>query len=329
MTLEKPDGIHEQLINILKHDRVGEIQGVRFDLQHPALDPEIYHAPDLIHQFYFMGLRYPWDEDAPAPEDKLVNIGDRVFFHKVDRLNRGAGPLTDPHDAYEFWAYVGIERASGQIDILDEPAYYVPIDAMGPYSDYESIDRDEDFVPFIEHHKITFKKIAFRIDRLIKSEKLTGEKGEWLRLADDMLTQSVDEAEAVNESLKGEAEALIDLVATAAYALASAESAVRVAPLAKKALKAMQTRMAATEAARNANMKADTPDLLQAAKAMCGVDPNLSLTTCAKRLGERFGRDPRNVRQTIKHLFEPRPLSSGHLEYRPKRKKGETGGVTG
>ncbi len=322
MTPEQPDDPHKQLADILEQDRVGEIQGVRFDLRHPGLDPEVYFAPDFVWQLYAAGIRCPWNEDRSDPEVKIVDAGDRVFFHKVDKFNRGEGLLTDPHDAFDLWAYIAIERSSGQIDVLDEPISFVAKDAMGPYAETDGSDRDDGYREYIENHHVTFKKIAFRIERLRKSEQLTGEKGQWLKLADEMLSQAFEESEYFKENVKEDIGTLIDLVATAGYALARAESATTLMPLAQKALNARKSRAAATEAARRANLKADTPEMLSQASVMCVAEPNLSLTTCAKRLGEQFGRDPRNVREAIKHLFERRQLPSGRLEYRPKRTKG-------
>ena len=143
---------------------------------------------------------------------------------------------------------------------------------MGPYSAYESIDRDSDYKEFIENHQITFDKIGFRIERLLKAVELTGKKGEWRTLADDMLSQATEEADHFKESLHVDTKTLIDLVATAAYAFARIEGATTLAPLANKALKARQNRAAATEAARRVNMRADTPELLFQAKEMCDAE---------------------------------------------------------
>lgn len=90
-------------------------------------------------------------------------------------------------------------------------------------------------------------------------------------------------------------------------------------PFTLQAEASIDAQASATAAAKKANTKADTPALLAAAKSACAMDSDLSLSRCARRLGEEFDRDPRNVREGIKHLFELRQLPSGRREYRPKR----------
>ena len=137
--------------------RVGEVDGVKFDLRHHSIPPDVWHAPGAA---YSGDVSYPWmrdtapragaasnddEDDFPrslaAPTDPLVRIesGDAVSIKWIVDFDRREGPFVDPHDTEERWAYLLLKRADGTTMKLENPICFVPRDAMGPHSPQLSV----------------------------------------------------------------------------------------------------------------------------------------------------------------------------------------------
>jgi hypothetical protein len=322
---------YEALQALVEARARGEVDGVWFDFRHAGL-PANGWQPTTLWDFFeqLADVQFiPWE-----PNEKLsrpvagigaswksdrVRPGDEVFIRSVERFRRGHGPLTDPHDNQELWAYLAIRRPDGAEEPIEGPVMFVPPDAMAAFSHHESFGRDEDYAEYLREHAVTFNKIGARTERLSEATN-TASGREWLKLAQDMHSQAEDLLAARLVDWGDDARLLTDLAATAGYALAHAEAEERLVPKAELGLKASRDRLRATEAARKANTKDETRRIIAEAEAMCAANPQLSLNGCAQALAALFpNREARNISRSIHHLFEKRNLPSGRLEFRPKR----------
>lgn len=351
-----------QLQALLDSERVGVIDGVNLDLNHPQLPVEVWHAPDSA---YGVDLWFPSEGrdfgDEPTPSlvggegpGVIARAGDSISIATISRFDRHLGPLADPHDTEEWWATLRLVRAdSGERLLLDGVVAFVPRDALSPHSPHLEIG-DEDYAAYYERHLITFDKIGRRIDRLASSirkrepaiwAKISGVKyritesmleqldpdaeiehgwayeapvgrvREWLTLADRAHELALDAANGSDEELRsGGLEVLLDTVAAAAYALARAESEMRVAPLAEKGIRAQRSLQAAT---RKAQQRGE-PVRRRALEEIWRAKGRISQTRCATLVANALGREQRAVERLISTLFEWRDLPGGGREKRPR-----------
>jgi len=334
---------------IQDHDLVGTVDGIEFDFSGGGfMEPAHWRMATSLD---WTGLTFPWDSafngtatHMADPSDvtssgaftdlfgalaKIQRVrvypGDKVIAKEIAGYRRGGNErLRDHHDNTDYSVTLMVIRADGSEIVRDERVGFVARDAMGPHSDYSGRERDSDYAEWVRDFHVDFEKIAHRIERLHVEDHM---KGEWMMLAHDMLGEVRDRL-ADSEFDKWSVGELVDIAATAGYALAKAEAEAKLEPLAKAQLKTEAQRVRAAKVAADKRRKPDTPELLNAAKAMCKVDANLSLNRCATELAARFGRDAANVRPMIRHLFERRKLPGGRPEYRPRR-QGESGGSTG
>lgn len=342
---------------ITDRDLVGVVDGIEFDFTGSGILEAAHWR--MATSLVWTGLTFPWDEEyahVPIPDDIQLDTatpeqanrlaselvpwfaqerdrrpqvrvypGDKVLVNEFASYGRGGNDrLQDYHDITEYEVTLKVVRADGSEVLLEEKVGFVARDAMGPQSAYSYYVGDSDYADWVQDFRIDFEKIAHRIERLRGEGHM---KGEWMTLADDMLDHVRDRL-TDSEFDKWSVGELVDIAATAGYALAKAEAEGKLEPLAKAQLKAEAQRARATQAAANKRRKPDTPELLNAAQAMCIADANLSLNRCATEMATRFGRDAANVRKLILPLFERRQLPGGRREYRPRR-QGTTGGTTG
>jgi hypothetical protein len=342
---------------IVERDLVGVVDGIEFDFTGGGvIEPAHWR---MATSLAWTGLTFPWDDEfsaVPIPDDiqlttatpeqsnrlvselvpwfaqerdrrpqVRVHPGDKVIVSEVTSFWRGGNDrLQDYHDISEYEVTLKLIRADGNEVLLDEKVGFVARDAMGPQSAYSNYVGDSDYADWVQDFRIDFAKIAHRIERLRREDHM---KGEWMTLADDMLDHVRDRL-TDKEFDAWSVDELVDIAATAGYALAKAEAEAKLEPLAKTQLRAEAQRMHAAKAGAMKRRKADTPELLNVAQAMCKADPNLSLNKCATELANRFGRDTANVRPLVRPLFERRQLPGGKTEYRPRRVDG-TAGTTG
>jgi hypothetical protein len=361
---ERRERPYRAIFEIFNKTRVGEIDGVSFDVRHPDLPVETWHAPDA---WYLNGLSFPWDRDSKlAPDDPpsgkddphrasecIVRPGDAISISRLENFHRGQGQLADRYDNEECYAYFEVKHRDGGRTQIGDPIRFVPMEAMGPHSPY--LDEDsEDYAAWVDNHRITFEKIARRIKRLadpgarretryyvmrgekifeatkeevenasegtkvftseVRPDQWQGPRGEWIRFADTMRWMAEDELADLSKGRELDLSMLIDLAASAGYALATAESESRIVPLAKGGLKARASLAKATSAARSrAN------PVREAASADIAANPKTSQGACVRRVAARLGRGDREVARLIGSMFEWRDLPGGGREKRPKQ----------
>lgn len=167
-----------QLAALLEAGREGVVDGVSFDLRHPSIPPELWHAPDGAYDIdlWFPSERIETDADNEFARESdapwvQAEVGDGISIAALRRFDRHEGPLADVHDTEEWWAHLRlIRRATGERIDLGGVMCFVPRDALGPHSPHIP-PGDEDYADYVEQHGITFEKIGRRIERLAASTK--------------------------------------------------------------------------------------------------------------------------------------------------------------
>jgi len=166
------------IARLLETSREGVIDGVTFDLNHSAIPPESWHAPDGIFgvDLYFPSEAEGGEEEVsffsePGDQRVWAEVGDVISIAELRRFDRLEGPLVDLHDTEEWWAYLQLERrTTGERVKLEGVVCFVPRDALGPHSPHFLPD-DEGHAAYVEQHVVTFKKIGLRIKRLAASTR--------------------------------------------------------------------------------------------------------------------------------------------------------------
>lgn len=167
-------------ILLASEEREGLIDGVRFDLRHPSVPAELWHAPDGA---YGIEMLFPSERDEEEePSEHLfedarrwvqAEVGDTVSIANLRRFDRHEGPLADLHDTEEWWADLRLTRPTGERIQLEGVMCFVPRDALGPHSPHFPPD-DDGYAAYVEQHGITFEKIGRRVKRLAASTKRRG-----------------------------------------------------------------------------------------------------------------------------------------------------------
>ncbi|WP_150125950.1 hypothetical protein [Brevundimonas sp. LM2] len=232
-----------QLQELLDGARVGEIDGVHFDLRHENLPPsETWHAPDGASPF---GIAFPWDADyfdgdhvkaAQFVTGKDIDSGwitthvqrgDKVIVKRVVIRRRGLGkpPYVEHHDNAYYAAYLTIQHVDGITSEPDTPICWNARDAMGPHSPHIWAG-DDGLDDYVGDYRGSLENISLRIDHLLSSTHVAPEwqllaeqavealGSDWARPQDNNLPQSNDELGY-----------LLDMAAAAGYALAKFEAA--------------------------------------------------------------------------------------------------------
>jgi len=315
----------ERLPFYFVHDEAGEIDGLRFDFRHPDLDRENWRAPTGIGA---LRLKLPWSDslvDTFAgiwPPDFEVRPGDTLLIDSVTSLEMpAADSFADPHDTTKKWVRVRLERPDGTTFRPVEPVEFVAMDAMGPESDYHRLGEDLNGELPDWDLGIRFDKIILRMLRM-EDARDDEDVGPWLRLALSMYEKVDDWLERFPQAASSVAAQpnsldygpLLDMVATAAYALAQAEAEDRIAPLARLGAKNKLSLKLASEGAR-----ARSAPVREEALRDIAANPMTSQNACARRVAAKMGRDPSSVSKVIATLFEWRTLPGGAQEKRPKR----------
>ncbi len=319
---------------LLDGDLLGEVCGIGFDLRPPGLDLAEWRPGTLP-----TNLLFPWNgpqreaDWLPGEVGSVsmitVSAGDKVFIGDVTAVGPSDVGLLDSHDVQEMQGHLSVRRASGEVKETHLILTFARPDAMRAYSPHQRAGFDPGLEAQLSAYGITFTKIRARARRLHKAMPTTHggliirrhpEHAELLALAHDLAEKLDLVIERLDEGQRLAAAEVAELAGGVGYAVGRAESTARLEPWARKALKARSDQREAVELAKIANTKDDTPQLVRDAQEMCAANSNLALTRCSKVLGDRYGREPSNVRPLIRHLFEARTLPSGRLEYRPKRR---------
>jgi hypothetical protein len=320
-----------ELAAILDGPRCGTADGVEFDFRHADLpSAEDWHSPTGAIPF---GVAFPWDRRAFDDDEVAVSAwvtggsrgwpvlnifaGERVSIHRVKPLYRGAGmpPFVDEHDAYELWAYLRVAHADGSVTDAEQSIMFCARDAMSPHSLHDEPAEDDDYDGFIGDFRVSYEKVVRRIERLSRA-KNDKTSGEWLRFAARMRLLVDEDREGIEAEVQGlpawDLLRLVDTATATGYALAKAEELGRLAPLAKRGMKAAASLEAATMGARR---RADP--LRALALEVIRANPKISQTACAREIVARTGKDQRAVERLIGPFFEWRSLPTGLREKRP------------
>lgn len=201
--------------------------------------------------------------------------GDEISIKQLLGLDIDVGPLSDRHDSDKWWAILQLKRPDGTAITLEGSISFVPRDALGPHSPHLPPD-DEGYADYVAPYGITFKKVGRRIRRISSArerresvpwaksgggrvrvsggvihlvvgdseveggrttESPVGPEAEWLEFAAQTFGFAEEQAITIAKDRSFDLEALLDLVAAAAYSLARAESEIRATPLALNSLK--------------------------------------------------------------------------------------------
>lgn len=314
---------------LLNQTRVGEIEGVLFDLRHSELPGvEDWHSPKGAEPF---GVAFPWDRDLFNGDEVAatnyvtsggvargwdaihVYPGDTVTISRVRRFHRGGGapPYEMEADCFEYWAYLRITRPDGSIVDIDESISFNARNAMGPFSPHFDLNGDDGYEDYIGDFRVDYEKVRSRISKYLETGA-TRHQAEWLNLATDCI-----DALGLPSDFSGENSTplsanemgwVMDLAVAAGYALAKAE----MAPVVEKAR--VRTKPA-TQARR-----VRTEPLRAAAEAFIRENPKTSQTACAAAVARDLGRDQRSVERAIAPMFSWQTLSGGGREKRPRTK---------
>jgi hypothetical protein len=312
---------------LLNETRVGEIDGVSFDLRHSDLpDANDWHSPKGAEPF---GVAFPWDRDLFNGDEVAatnyvtsggvergwdaihVYPGDAVTISRVRRFHRGVGgpPYEVERDCFEYWAYLRITRPDGSIVDVDESISFNARDAMGPFSPHFHISGDDGYEDYIGDFRIDYEKVSSRISKYLGAGASV-HQGAWLKLATDCIDAlgppPFEEGELPRDPV--DLGWMIDLAAAAGYALAKAETA----PVIEKA-------RARTKPATKAR-RVRTEPVRAAAEAFIAENPKTSQTACAAAVARDLGRDQRSVERAIAPMFSWKTLPGGSREKRPRTK---------